>query len=255
MQPNPVTGATAALFDYPVSTYLSGQKLPTVKHVRVSWTPPGTGMGATFKRYEIDRSLDGGVIWSRVANGNTSGISSFDDHEVPRDTAAQYRIRAVGLDGRFSAYATTGSVTPTGPGEVIIFTSNHDVSKEVVYFFDHESTYPILSEEQDEEVLIHGMDGSVVFMGEEDRGIGWSTGITIERNVIWGKGGHNVLKPLLSLTRSKTIPYVCCLDDRGSVVMGHVKMPNTLRSNETRYYTAEIECRPKFLSPVPVEVA
>jgi len=254
-QPNPATGAAAAIIQVPVLTYLSVQGVPLIQHVRVSWSPPGSGMGGLFKRYELDRSLDGGTIWFRIAHLNNSAASSFDDHEVPRDTSAIYRIRAVGLDGRFSTYAQTGAVKPTGPGEVVIFTSNHDTTKEVVYFFDHDSTYPLLSSAGDETVLIHGANRQVVFMETEDRGIGWHTGITIDKMAVYRDGGHKAITPLMNIIRSLDIPYVCTLDDRGTQILGHVAITEASRSNSSRYYTADVNAIPTHDAPVPVEVA
>lgn len=253
-QPNPATGATAAIINVPVLTYLSAQGVPLVQHVRVSWSVPGSGMAGLFKRYELDRSLDGGTIWFRIAHLNNAVTASFDDHEVPRDTSAIYRIRAVGLDGRFSTYAQTGAVKPTGPGEIVIFTCNHDTTKEVVYFSDHDSTYPLLSAAGDETVLIHGANRQVVFMETEDRGIGWHTGITIDKMAVNRDGGHKAIMPLVNTIRSLSIPYVCTLDDRGTQILGHVQVTEADRSNSTRYYTADINAIPTHDAPVPVEV-
>lgn len=253
-QPNPVTAATATILEMPVLTYLSYQGLPLIQHVRVTWSPPGSGMGGLFKRYELDRSLDGGTTWFRIAHLYNSAAASFDDHEVPRDTSAIYRIRAVGSDGRFSAYAQTGSVQPTGPGEVIILTCNHDVTKEVAYFFDHESTYPLLASSGDEIVLIHGSNRQVVFMETEDRGIGWHTEITIDKMAVYRDGGHKAIAPLITIVRSLSIPYVCALDDKGTQILGHVSVKEASRSQSSRYYTADINVIPTHDAPVPVEV-
>jgi hypothetical protein len=253
-QPDPPTNLVAAIVDVPVTTYAVAEA-PTVQHVGVSWTLPASGMGALFARYELERRLDGGD-WHRLANLNTAATASLpdDDHEVPRDTEVEYRIRAVGRDGRISIWTESNAVTPETNGLLVILTSNHDPSLEVAYFYDTESTYPILSAEGDETLRIHGADRQVVFMESEDRGIGWRTEITINQITLTGKGGQHVLTPLLNLIRSLEIPYVCLLDNQGTQVLGHLTTPEVPQSQPAHRYKAAIEATPTHALPVPVEV-
>lgn len=250
-QPDAPTGVTASVVDAAITTFAGG--ITTVEHVQVSWDEPATPLGLNFARYEVERRLDGGP-WQRVANPVGEAVTSWLDREVPRDTAADYRIRSVALDGRISQWAeSSGTATPTAPGAILILTSNHRPDLEVVHLFDPESSYPVLSNEADETVAIHGSDHQVVFMEAEDRGVGWRTGITVEQVTLVGKAGLRAFDPLLRLVRSVEIPYVCAMDHQGTRILGHVTVSEP-HQRHPQIYTAQIDVIPTHGEPVPVEV-
>jgi hypothetical protein len=255
-QPNPPTGVGAAITNVAVTVPYLVAQLPTIQHVAVSWTPPASGMGGLFSRYEIDRNLDATGVWQRVANVNNSATASWVDHEVPRGVPVQYRVRVVGTDGRFSVHVTTGTVTPASQGQVMILTSNHRPDLELVYLYDREATYPILSASDDEVVPIHGADYQVVFVGAEDRGVGLRTTLLIHQVATPTRGGINVLKPLRNLLRAAgvDIPYVCVLDNRSTHLMGHVGVTEATQKAPAHRYGAPIEVTPTESEPVPVEL-
>jgi hypothetical protein len=258
-QPNAPTGVAAALVNVPITVAYVAAQVPNRQRVNVTWSPPGSGMGSLFFRYELERRLDGGT-WVRIANLYQAAAASFPDYEAPRATLAEYRIRAVGKDGRISAWAATaGGVTPTTSGLLVILTSNHAPFLEVVYFYDKESSYPILSNARDETLLIHGADDSVVFTERENRGIGWAVNIWLNQVVLSGKGGVAVLTALLALIRpaadgSLPVPYVCVLDNQGSRFMGHVSVEEVPQLQPQHRYTAQLQVIPTHSVPVPVEV-
>jgi hypothetical protein len=251
-QPSPPTALTPALVNIATSTYVAAQGVPTLRHVNVTWTIPGVSMGANFYRYELERQEDSGT-WNRVAHFYTAATASWPDRECPRNTVVGYRIRVVGKDGRISAWATSATVTPTTTGLVVILTSNHSTGLEVAYFYDKESSYLILSEEGKETIRIAGSDLSVVFSEAEDRGVGWATKIWVNQAQLTGKGGTNVLTPLLALLRG-AVPYVCVLDNQGSRFMGDVSIDEVPQLQPQHRYTAEIRVIPTHEVPVPVEV-
>lgn len=251
-QPNPATGVTATLVDIPVTTYAASEA-PTVKHVNVTWTPPGSGMGSTFFRYELERREDSGT-WRRIAHLYQAAANSFPDREAPRDTVVDYRIRAVGKDGRISAWATSGTVTPTTDGLLVILTSNHSTGLEVAYFYDKESSYLILSTEGKETVRIHGADLQVVFKEAENRGVGWQVNIWINQTTLVGKGGTHVLTKLLDLIESPSVPYVCVIDNQGSRFFADVSVDEVPQRQPAHRYTAQLQVIPTHSVPVPVEV-
>lgn len=251
-QPDPPQNLTATLVDVPVTTYAVAQ-VPTVQHVALTWQAPAGGVGAVFRRYEVERQVDAGP-WQRVANVNNSATLAFIDHEAPRASISSYRIRAVHRDGRISAWEESNPVTPTATGQVLILTSNHAPASEVVYLYDKESSYPILSDERDETISIHGADYQAVFMETEDRGVGWHVEATINQISLSGKGGQAVLAPLLSLVRSLEVPYVCVLDHEGTQILGHVSVTGVTRRQPAHRYTAPMDVVPTHVEPIPVEV-
>lgn len=253
-EPNPPTGLVAALTNVAVTTPYVADQVPTRQAVSVTWSPPGAGMGGLFHRYELERTADAGASYQRVANLYQAAANSFPDREAPRDTVVAYRIRAVGTDGRVSSWATSGSVMPTQNGMLLVLTSNHSTGLEVCYFYDKESSYLVLSDEQDETLLIHGADRSVVFMEVEDRGVGWQVNIWINQVTLTGRGGEHVLTPLLNLIRSLDVPYVCVLDNQGTALLGHVSVAEVPQRQPAHRYTAQITVTPTHVEPVPVEV-
>jgi hypothetical protein len=252
--PNPPTGAAAALVNVAVTTPYLATQVPNRQSVNVTWSPPGSGMGSLFRRYELERSTDLGVTWVRIANIASAATASFADREAARATTNRYRIRAVGTDGRVSTYATSADVTPTTSGLLLILTSNHSPTLEACYFYDKESSYLVLSNERDETVLIAGADRAVVFMESEDRGVGWQANIWVNQTTLTGKGGTHVLTPLLNLIRSLDVPYVCVLDNQGSQIFGHVAVAEVPQKQPAHRYTAQITVTPTHSEPVPVEV-
>jgi hypothetical protein len=252
-QPNPPTAATATVVDIPLTT-VSG--LTTIKHVRVDWTPPASGLGAAFANYDLERSLDGGT-WHDVMQPLDEVVRTFVDHEVPRVTSVRYRVRSVAIDGRFSAWAESNAVTVPAQGAILILTSNHRSDLEAVFLYDPDSRYPILSATGDEFVAIHGANYQVSFEEVEDRGIAWSTRITLNQVTLVGKGGQHVLTRLLRLIRSGgAVPYVCALDDQGTQLLGKVALSSDpIQQQPWHRYTTEVTITPTHTAPVPPMVA
>lgn len=257
-QPNPPTGVTAALANKAITVGYVAAQVPTRQVVNVAWTPPVSGMGANFYRYELERQEDSGT-WMRIAHFYQSAANSYQDPETQRATLTGYRIRAVGKDGRITSWVTSNNVTPTTTGLLLILTSAHNPSMEVCYFYDRESAYLVLSNQRDETVLIHGAKNAVVFMERDDRGVGFQCNIWVNQVSLTGKGGANVLTPLLNLIRpaadgSLPVPYVCMLDNQGTRIMGHVSVEEVPQLQPAHRYTAQITVTPTHSVPVPVEV-
>jgi hypothetical protein len=250
-QPNAPTGLAAAIYYVPVTTYVDCP-LSSIQHVQLTWTIPGVGLGAAFAQYEIERQLNSNSVWQRVANALSPGTTSWVDHEVPRNAAAQYRIRAVGKDGRFSAWNVSGAVTPRTTAAVAILTSNHLPGIEQVYVYGLDSSFPVHGASADETISIHGADYQVVFMETEDRGVGWRTSVKISRFKESGLGGHDTARPLIDLSRSLEIPYVCAMDNFGTQVRGHMTVGEVALQQPGDRYDAQIEMIPTHTKPVPV---
>jgi hypothetical protein len=253
-QPDPPTNLTATATDVAVTTF--SEVATTVKHIGLAWTVPGVGMGAGFARYEIERQLAGGP-WQRIGNVTASGGAAFTDRECPRTVQATYRIRAVGLDGRFSAWATSGNVTITDTRPMLVLSSSH-VSLYLVHLYeivdqtDAETGYPILSTERDEFVAIHGADYQVAFMEAEDRGVGWRTRLSLRQTTMTAKGLAR-FDALLDLIRSFDVPYVCAMDHQGNHVMGHVQASEGIQTQPDYGYTVQLDITPTHTEPVPAE--
>lgn len=253
-QPDPPTNVVAAIANTPVTT--SAGSVATVEHVGISWDAPAVGMGVIFSRYELERTEDNRATWQRVANINDAAtlLLPDDDHEVPRDVEVIYRVRAVGKDGRISMWAESNPITPTAPGSILILTSNHDPSLEVVHLYDPESTYPILSNDSKETVTIYGSDNQVVFQETDDRGTGWNANVWLNQVTLAGRGGVHVLTPILTIAQSLDIPYVAVMDHQGTRILGDVTVDEPRQAQPQHRYTAAIRTIPTHSDPTPVEV-
>lgn len=257
-QPDAPTAPTIALTNTAVTTFAGDAT--TIRHIQVGWTLPAVGMGANFARYEIERSLAGGN-YERVANIRTAAINVWTDFEAPRGVAATYRIRAVGIDGRFSQWATTGSVTPvdTAGRAMLILSSNHSALNflhlyEITDSGDAETVYPVLSTERDETIAVHGADYQIVFMEAEDRGVGWRTRISLRNTVLAGAHGLARFDPLLDLVRTLTVPYLCVMDHQGNRIFGHVSVSEGTQIQPDWRYSIQLDVTPTHTAPVPAEV-
>ena len=254
-QPNPVTAPTAAIVNVSVTTF--SDQATTVPHVNVGWTAPASGMGASFARYEIERQTGTGP-WQRIADITNPATVTFQDREASRTVASTYRIRCIGVDGRFSVYATTAAVTPTDPRAMLILSSNHDPAQfvhlyELTDTSDGETVYPMLSASHDETVAIHGADYQIVFMEAEDRGTGWRTRVSLKQKTMTTKGLAK-FDALTALVRSLTVPYICALDHQGNRIYGHVSVAEGVQTQPDYRFTAALEITPTHTEPVPVVV-
>lgn len=256
-QPDPPTGAGAAITNVAVTTF--SDVAITVPHVAVSWTAPASGMGAGFARYEIERQVASGA-WQLVAKVINAGVLAWTDRTAPRNMAASYRIRAVGIDGRFSAWATSAPVTPTETRPMLVLASNHRTDlyfvhlHEIVNSGDGETVYPILSTGGDETYKIHGADYQVVFIEAEDRGVGWRTRVSLRQTTSAVKGMAR-FDALVDLTRALDIPYVCAVDHQGNHILGHVAVNEGVQTQPDYGYTAQLVITPTHTAPVAVEVS
>lgn len=253
-QPDPPQSPSCAAVSVPITTMAA--EATTVQHVQVSWAQPAVPLAtSTFDRVQIERSLAGGD-WAHVADVRSAAVTSWLDREVPRVTAARYRLRVVAKDGRISDWATTpGTASPTSPGSVLILTSNHRPDMELVHLVDPEATWPLLSTEGDQTVRIYGGDHQVVFTEREDRGVGLRAKITVSQIVATAPGGRARFDRLIALTRALDIPYVCVMDHLGTQIFGHVSVSDLASAQPQHRYTAGVEVIPTTSTPVPVDVS
>lgn len=249
-QPDPPTSVTAAQINVPVTTISS--EVTSVPHVRVSWTAPVVPLGVSFSRTEIEREVAG--VWSQVASIRDEPLTEWVDREAPRATPLRYRARAVAVDGRRSPDGTSGQVTLTATQAVVILTSNHRPDMELVHLVDRQASYPVLGQDAVETVAIHGRDLQVVFVEAEDRGVGWTTNITVSQIVAATPGGRAAFNRLVALARATDIPYVCAMDHRGTHILGHLAVTDAQMAQPGDRYTATIDMTPTTRTPVPVDV-
>jgi hypothetical protein len=254
-QPDAPASVTATVFINEVA--MPDESTREVEHVEVTWTAPVSPLGASFKRYELERQLDGDSTWTRIANLNDASLLTFEDHLVPRNFEATYRVRSVSTDGRISAWQTSNAITPEEGDYDVLLTSNHDPSLEVVFDIpDQGQSFTFLSTDRDEVLQLHGADYQVVFSQAEDRGVGWSASIELNfgEEVPPRRVGNRIYTELLAITRSGDIPFVACMDFQGTLILGHVRPSDAQQKEPGHRYTASIEVTPTHTVELPVEV-
>lgn len=229
-----------------------------VEHIKLDWVP-GDVLGADFRRYEIERELETDPDeWARVAFINDEDINTWTDHTAPRVTETTYRIRSVALDGRISGWAVfspTLSPAPIGNCPVLL-TSNHATHLETVLDIDRDVSYDFFSTDNDEILQIYGTDYQVVFMENEDRGIGWSFGVKIGfgNQPPPGATGPNMFEQILAITRSQDIPYVVVMDPQGTRILGHVTPSDANQQQPGNVYNATLTVIPTHSDDIHVEI-
>jgi hypothetical protein len=224
--PNTPAGLSATIRIVVPASFATSQPcdIETVQAVRVAWT--ATALGATWLRYEIQRTEDFGATWYDIAYGQTlEATVTFDDFESPRGKAVQYRIRVVRTDGVASSYsAATASVTPQPFSCEMIFCSNEQPTYVVAYNREPEMRLNFLSAERDELIEIYGADYAVAFMESEDPGIQTEALLTINFGVNPTDDTVAIWSPLRRLARA-AVSYVCVLDWTGSRFFAHLQFP------------------------------
>ncbi|HZP85869.1 MAG TPA: hypothetical protein VFB54_03550 [Burkholderiales bacterium] len=101
------TTAGAAAVPATVASCTATQSMGS--YIQVSW--PAIAATANLQGYALERKIGSGAF-TQIWQGNAL---NFQDANLTYSTAYQYRVRALDIYGNFSAaYATSGSVTPTG---------------------------------------------------------------------------------------------------------------------------------------------
>ncbi len=90
--------------------------------IKLSWTVPLNTGGAAITGYQIEVSLDAGVIWSTLVTNTGNTLTAYAHTELTPNTAYSYRVRAINSVGvgpvSNVASATTEStpvIVPTAP--------------------------------------------------------------------------------------------------------------------------------------------
>lgn len=216
-----------------------GCGIPTVQAVRVSWT--ATALGATWTRYEVQRTENGGTTWKDIAWGTSAEANViFTDYESPRGVNVQYRIRVVRSDGAISNYtAASAGVTCQPYGCEMIFVSNESQSLVVAYNREPELKYGFIAPQRDQFWEIYGADYAVAFMESEDPGIAVGALLTVNFATLPPVDDVTVFSPLRSMCRAP-VSYVCVLDFSGSRFFAHVQFPTGTWTEPGYNYHADV---------------
>ena len=260
-QPDAPTGLVAEVVPMELSGDSCYCSIRYFDQIVVQWT--ATSLGLTFARYEVERLDEGYPDWQLVAQVESEEVNAFlgtsinkwTDYQVPRNRAAQYRVRVVETNGATSEWVTTEWVTPQSYGCEVILTSNVAPGRMLVYDREPRISMVDLNNQSDELVRIYGAYGHVSFSEQEDRGVGLRLRVVAN----FGRqptddAGHDigaeaVFEPLRALARSMgdpvdPIPYVCVLDHEGNRRFARVRITDMDYLNPGWRYYADLDVTP-----------
>jgi hypothetical protein len=228
-----------------------------IDRVDLAWT--GNALGASFGRYEIEQSLDGGVTWVRIATVVAETVEAWSDYEAPRGIPVQYRIRTVRSDGAFSVWVTVGPVTKPVTNATLFLVSNYNPALNLAYEAQPAKTYDFNEDAARVTTPIYGGDYQLGFQPTEFIGATdtWTLLVGVDDKVPAGGGrGRAAFDPLRTLARA-VLPYVCVLDAQGNRTFAMLRVPN---GNEDQTgmvarYVAQIQTIQVTDAPYPMPVA
>lgn len=218
----PTNQAAAIVQTVPANAAVAtGCGIPSIQQPRLTWTK--TTLGATFTRYEIQRTEDLGVTWATVAYISLEATVSWTDQEAKRGLPVQYRLRVLRSDGAASNWtpATIG-ITPQAVGCEVIFSSNEQPTMMCAYNREPSQRYTFLAPQRDALVEIYGADFAVAFMESEDPGITVEEALVVNFKDTPPVDDVAIFAPLRNLCRA-VASYVCVLDFVGNRFFAHVQ--------------------------------
>lgn len=174
-----------------VTTTVNGT---SIDYAKVEWTDGGA-LGASFLRWEVDRSEDAGTTWTTIAHIYTEATLRFDDYEGKRGNANKYRVRKIRSDYARSDYTTqSGTVTPAAlTSKAYVFTTNADPAITAGYQIKGDSiSMDFLSASETVFMKLHDRDYQASFRPLEERGLSWSFQALVHASRTAPTSGHGV---------------------------------------------------------------
>lgn len=219
--------------------------LPTREYVNLTWT--ASALGASFTRYEIERTEDDGATWNPVAYVTTEATATWRDNQAKRNTAVKYRIRVVRSDGATSDWATlANSVTCTMTGQGLLFVSNEDDTMNAGFvLLDDTYSYQFLGAADLVLVRRYGLDYQSAFRPIERRGVQWDFRVLIHSRGMSGEEtspddgeGIQAFDTLRDI--AETQATVAVLTPDGERLFGALRVPSGTRIASASFYVANV---------------
>lgn len=238
-----------------------------VPFVDVTWDPTAISeCGLSFLRYDLDRSVDGGVTWQRIAEITDEAAAAIEDHEAPSATAVQYRLRVVRSDQAASPWSDEVSVTSPTLCQGWTFTSNSAPTSGLWYAdVSDDGTPPPRSNEFIDERETYrplGRPYSVEIRELEDRGSTTRMKLQVRAGrdgcpdsstcVEWSLCGGDVFGPLRDLSRAG-LPYLCARNECGETRYVSLRVERGTWFKTGNVYLAEVSMIDVAAVPYPVD--
>lgn len=220
--------------------------LDAMQYVAINWA--SSGLGASFSRYELQRSEDLGATWDVIAYLTDEDDSDFADYEAKRGTPELYRVRVRRTDGAVSDWTTLSTpVTVAASSGVLLMVSNADTTIATGYVvLGDRQEYTFLDSEQSVYLRMHQRNNQVRFRPLESYGVRWSLRVLIyltdpEALDDAPPDGAGIRAfDTLRAVGTATIPYVCVLTPWGERLFGAVEVTMGEQIEPGHYYAAQV---------------
>ena len=228
----------------------------SIDYAAISWVNGGA-LGASFLRWEIERSEDAAVTWVQIATIATEATVTFSDYESKRNNANQYRVRIVRNDLARSDYRTeTGTVTPASVvGSKAIFTTNSNSALTVGYVpHGTSAAYEFLSADETVFLRLHARDYQAAFKPTEQRGARWPFTVQVHTLQAAPSAGAGIqaFTVLRAVADNATAPYLCLHTGDGERFFGALQVGRGNRDLGTGAYFADCVFTQTQLAPSTV---
>lgn len=213
----------------------------TMTKARVTWA--ATALGASFSRYEVQRSADGGATWEDAAYVTAEATLTFDDRMVARGVAHTYRVRVLRTDGAFSDWRTAvGSVTCPATEGAVLFVSNDDDVEQGYVLLSPEQTYDFLSADEVVFQRMYARDYQVAFHPTEDRGFRWQFPVLIYTgdDGAPASGRGPAAFDGVRTVGENVAAYLCMLTPSGGRYFGAVQVHTGTEVQPGQFYVAQL---------------
>lgn len=213
----------------------------SIDYAAISWVNGGA-LGASFERWDLQRSEDGGTTYATIATISTEATVTFDDYESERGTAVKYRVRQVRTDHSASDWTTqSGTITPAASsGAWAVFTTNAAPSVTVGYT-PHGTTQTVEFPGSSEVTFVplHDQDYVASFRPLEDRGISWSFTLQVHTSQSTPSAGPGTQVFDLLRACADASGSICLHTADGERFFGTLVVSKGVRDFGANFYQAE----------------
>lgn len=203
--------------------------IDAVPFALLEWT--GSGAGAEFARYRLQRRDDVNGEWSDVAYLTAEALVTFSDVEARLAVESEWRLRTEGTTGAVSLWTDVAALTLAAAGCGYTFSTNwlplDAVGYVDVYDSIAERGYEFGDAAEVQVRTFAGRDEYVMFRPTERRSARFQRRLMVRsfRGPTAGIIGPAAFDALRDLTRA-TVPYIAVRDERGNRWLAGVIVPS-----------------------------
>jgi hypothetical protein len=110
---NEASATPAALATVPSAPTGLAASAISISQINLSWTAPINNGGSSIIGYKIERSTDGGTVWSTISSNTGSTSTTYSDSGLAASTTYTYQVSAINGIGTSSPSSTVSATTPS----------------------------------------------------------------------------------------------------------------------------------------------